>query len=71
MRCVIGIILGIGLVVLASMAIADDEVTEAGAFTAEDCAMCHAEGVMGAAKTPENHGDDMAGKCAVCHMPPG
>ena len=37
----------------------------------DNCAMCHAEGVMGAAKTPENHGDDMAGKCAVCHMPPG
>lgn len=37
----------------------------------DNCAMCHAEGVMGAAKMPENHGDDVAGKCAVCHMPAG
>ena len=37
----------------------------------ENCAMCHGEGVMGAAKTPDNHGDDMAGKCSACHKPAG
>jgi cytochrome c5 len=33
----------------------------------ENCAMCHAEGVMGATKTPANHGDIGQEKCSVCH----
>ena len=37
----------------------------------ENCAMCHGEGVMGAAKTPDNHCDDMAGTCSACHKPAG
>ncbi len=37
----------------------------------DNCAMCHAEGVMGATKMPENHGDEVAGKCGACHKPAG
>ena len=37
----------------------------------ENCAMCHAEGVMGAAKMPDNHGDAVKGKCSVCHKAAG
>ena len=33
----------------------------------ENCAMCHAEGVMGATKTPANHGEIGQEKCTVCH----
>ncbi|MCL7989724.1 MAG: hypothetical protein M8840_01205 [marine benthic group bacterium] len=37
----------------------------------ENCAMCHGEGVMGATKTPENHGDIGQEKCTVCHAKAG
>ena len=37
----------------------------------DNCAMCHAEGVMGATKMPESHGDGVAGQCVACHQPAG
>ena len=33
----------------------------------ENCAMCHAEGVMGATKMPASHGEIGQEKCTVCH----
>jgi len=37
----------------------------------ENCAMCHAEGVMGATKMPANHGDMKSENCTVCHAKAG
>jgi hypothetical protein len=37
----------------------------------ENCAMCHAEDVMGATKTPENHGEMKQENCGVCHAKAG
>ena len=33
----------------------------------ENCAMCHAEGVMGATKTPASHEGRDQKNCVVCH----
>ena len=37
----------------------------------ENCAMCHGEGVMGAPKTPDNHGEMKPDVCGVCHKAAG
>jgi cytochrome c5 len=37
----------------------------------ENCAMCHGEGVMGATKTPANHGDMKQENCTLCHAKAG
>ena len=37
----------------------------------DNCAMCHAEGVMGAPKAPDSHGEGTTGQCVACHEPAG
>ena len=68
-----------GLLAMKPWAIVERVQTADGAPTAiphdmagkENCAMCHGEGVMGAAKMPANHGEMKNENCTLCHAKAG